>query len=148
MRVGSAWRDACILDLSSRGLMIQASNPPPGGSYLELRRGRHVIIARVMWSRDRRAGLRAQDELPTDAIIAEPDRSDGPLIVPGGERRATPVARVPRATAHERSRWRSRAWEFASLALVGLTFATLAYGAVAAVLEKPLLAVETALAGE
>lgn len=54
-------RDACILDLSSRGLMIHASETVPGGSYLELRRGRHVIVARVVWSRDRRAGLQAQE---------------------------------------------------------------------------------------
>ena len=148
MRVGAAWRDACILDLSSRGLMIQSSEPPANGSYLELRRGRHVIVARVMWSRDRRCGLRAQDVLPTEAIISEPDRSAGPLIVAGGERRASPATRVPRATAHERSRWRGRAWEFASFAFVGGVFASLAYGAVASVLETPMVAVETALAGK
>lgn len=113
MRVGAAWRNASLLDLSSRGLMIQASEPPPDGAYLELRRGRHIIVARVIWSRDRRCGLRAQDELPIDAIIAEPDRSAGPLIVPGCERRAEPAARIGPATAHERSRWRSRACEFA-----------------------------------
>jgi len=145
MRVGAAWRDACILDLSSRGLMIQASDPPPGGSYLELRRGRHVIVARVMWTRDRRAGLRSQDPLPTEAIIAEPDHSAGPPIVPGGERRATPAARVQRATGHEHSRWRSRALEFASIAFLGAVFASFAYGAVASALERPLEAVETAL---
>jgi len=148
MRVGSGWRDACILDLSSRGLMIQANNPPAGGSYLELRRGRHVIIARVMWSRDRRCGLRAQDELPTEAIIAEPDQTTGPLIVAGKGRRVSPAARAPRITDHERSRCRSRAWEFASLALVGVAFATLAYGAVANALDRPMVAVGMALAGK
>ena len=148
MRVGSAWHDTCILDLSSRGLMIQSSDPPPGGSYLELRRGRHVIIARVMWSRNRRCGLRAQDALSTQAIISEPDQSVGPLIVAGEERRDVRVARAPRATAHEQSRWRSRAWEFASLALVGTALATFAYGAVAKALNQPLAAVEVALAGK
>ena len=146
MRVGAAWRDACILDLSSRGLMIQASDPLPGGSYLELRRGRHVIVARVVWSRDRRAGLRTQDALPTEAIIAEPDHSAGPPIVAGAERRAAPAARVPRATDHEQSRWQSRAWEFASVVFVGAAFATVAYGTVASALERPLEAVEGALA--
>lgn len=148
MRVGSGWHDACILDLSSRGLMIQASVPPPGGSYLELRRGRHVIIARVMWSHDRRCGLRSQDDLPTEAIIAEPDQTTGPLIVAGKGRRVSPAARAPRVTDHEHSRWRSRAWEFASLALVGVASATLAYGEVANALNRPMAAVEMALAGK
>ena len=147
MRVGAAWRDACILDLSSRGLMIQANDPPPGGSYLELRRGRHVIIARVMWTRDRRAGLRAQDALPTEAIIAEPDHSAGPPIVAGSERRTAPAARAVRPTDHEHSRWQSRAWEFASVVFVGAAFATVAYGAVASALERPLASVENALSG-
>jgi hypothetical protein len=148
MRVGAAWRDACILDMSSRGLMIQAADPPPGGSYLELRRGRHVIVARVMWSRDRRAGLRSQDPLPTEAIIAEPDFSTGPPIVAGIERRAEPAARATRPTQHERSRWRSRAWEFASLAFIGGVLATFAFDAVANALERPMTAVEGALAGK
>jgi hypothetical protein len=148
MRVGAAWQDACILDMSTRGLMIQAPDPLPGGSYLELRRGRHVIIARVVWSRDRRAGLRAQEVLPTEAIIAEPDHSTGPPIVAGVERRAEPLARVKAVPQHEHSRWRSRAWEFASIAFLGGAFATFAYGAVASALERPLVAVEGALGGE
>lgn len=148
MRVGTAWRDAFILNLSSRGLMIKADEPPPGGSYLELRRGRHVIIARVMWINDRHCGLRAQDDLPTDALIAEPDASAGPPIAPDGERRADPASRPPRPTAHEESRWRSRGWEFASLVFVGGMFASLAYGAVASALERPMVAVKTALGGK
>jgi len=147
MRVGTAWRDACILDMSTRGLMIQASEPPPGGSYLELRRGRHVIIARVVWSRDRRAGLRAQDPLPTEAIISEPDQSAAPSTAGGVERRAEPLARVRPVAQHEQNRWRSRAWEFASLVLVGGVLATFAFDAVASALERPMTAVEGALEG-
>jgi hypothetical protein len=144
MRINAAWHDACILDLSSRGLMIQASEPLRGGSYIEVRRGRHVIVARVMWSRDRRCGLLTQDALPTDAIIAEPDQSAGKPIVAGEDRR---VERAPpsRAFVHEQSRWRSRAWEFASLAFVGGVLATFAFDAVASALERPMVAVEVAL---
>ncbi len=146
LRVGSGWRDTCILDLSSRGLMIQSNDPLPDKSYLELRRGRHVIVARVMWSRDRRYGLRTQDVLPTDAIIAEPDHSTGPPIASGRERRVERASTPIHATSHEHSRWRSRAWEFASFGMIGVAFATLAYGAVAHALNRPLAAVELALA--
>ena len=146
MRVGAAWRDAFILNLSSRGLMVRADDPPPHGSYLELRRGRHVIVARVMWTSDRHCGLRAQDALPTEAIIAEPDTSKSRALAPAAERRAQRATR-PRPTAHEQSRWRSRGLEFVSLALAGGVFASLAYGAVASVLQRPLVAVRTALGG-
>lgn len=147
LRIGSGWRDACILDLSSRGLMIQASEPLPGGSYIEVRRGRHVIVARVMWSRDRRCGLRTQDVLATDAIIAEPEQCQGPAPAPQAERR---VNRAPahRAFDHERSRWRSRAFEFALVVIVGGACGAFAYDAVSAALSRPLGAVELALAAQ
>ena len=99
-----------------------------------------------MWSRDRHCGLRTQDRLPTEAIIAEPDASSGRLIVPGHERRAEPAARAPRPKSHEESRWRSRALEYVTLALVGVSCAGLAYGAVTNALAAPLATVEHALA--
>ena len=144
MRIGAAWRDACILDLSSRGLMIQSNEPPRGGSYIEIRRGRHVIVARVMWTQDSRCGLLTQDPLPTDAIIAEPDHSDGRTIAPNIERRRV-RAEPPRAFVHEQSRWRSRAFEFVLVAMAGGACGTFAYSAVSDALSRPLLAVETAL---
>ena len=145
MRIGAAWRDACILDLSSRGLMIQAKEPPRGGSYIELRRGRHIIVARVMWTRDGRCGLRTQDPLAPDALIAEPDDAQGQAPVTR-ERR---VARAPqRATAHEQSRWRSRAIEFCFVVMIGAVCGAFAYGAVSAALARPLMAVEGVLSGE
>lgn len=145
MRIGAAWRDACILDLSTRGLMIQASEPVRGGSYIEIRRGRHVIIARVMWSQDRRCGLLTQDPLPTEAIIAEPDRSRDGEMVPPVERR---ISRPPPTVFdHEQSRWRARAFQFALVVMAGGACGTIAYGAVSDALSRPLAAVETALAG-
>ena len=146
LRVGAAWRDACILDLSSRGLMIQASEPLRGGSYIEMRRGRHVIVARVMWSNDRRCGLLTQDPLPTDALIAEPDLSEGRTIAPPQERRRVHAA-PPRAFAGEQSRWRGRAFEFALVVMVGGACGTFAYGAVSDALARPLAQAGSALTG-
>ena len=147
LRVGAEWRDACILDLSSRGLMIHASEPLRDGSYIEVRRGRHVIVARVMWSKDRRCGLLAQDPLPTEALIAEPDHSAGTMIAHSQERRRDHRPLPSRAFAHEQSRWRSRAFEFALVVIVGGACGTFAYGAVSDALARPLATVETALAG-
>lgn len=148
LRDGATWRDAMILNLSSRGLMIRAEQPPANGSYLELRRGRHVIVARVMWRRDGLCGLRAQDRLPTEAIIAEPDASAAGPLVPGIERRVAPAAKTPRLASHEESRWRARAFEYAGLAVIGLSCAGLAYGAVSHALGAPLAVVENALAAK
>ena len=45
MRSGASWHDVCILNLSLHGAGIQALEPPARGSYVEIRRGSHVIIA-------------------------------------------------------------------------------------------------------
>ena len=146
MRIGAAWRDARILDLSSRGLSIQASEKLRDGSYVEIRRGRHVIIARVMWTNDRRCGLYTQDLLPTDALIAEPDTSVGAPFLPNHERRANRAPR-PRDFTHERNRWRSRWFEFTLVVVLGGACGTFAYQAVSDALSHPLSKVELALAG-
>src|SRR4051794_14708998 len=70
MRHGLSWSDACILNISSRGLMIQSGRAAPQGSVIELRRGDHVIPARVMWSEGSRTGLQVDDRLPTDELLA------------------------------------------------------------------------------
>ena len=44
MRSGVSWHDVCILNLSRRGLGIQAAEPPQRGAYVEIRRGKHVIL--------------------------------------------------------------------------------------------------------
>ena len=100
MRVGAAWHDVCILDISSRGLALQTADPPPRGSYLEVRRGRHVIVARVVWADQQRLGVLSQDPLAIDAIIGEPDGAKARAAADGArpvERRRT--ARTPRARA-------------------------------------------------
>jgi len=88
MRVGSAWNDVSIVDISSRGLALHAADPPPRGSYLEVRRGRHVIVARVVWAQQQKLGLRRQDPLAIDAIISEPDGAKARAVADGNGRRA------------------------------------------------------------
>jgi len=145
MRSGVAWHDVAILNLSKGGLGIQAADPPLRGAYVEICRGRHVIIARVMWTRGHRAGLKSQDPIWTESLLAEPsnDRSAPPAEV------AAPVERrrKPRATEqdHNRSRLAGRAMEFACLGLGGVAMALLAFGMVEEALARPLSKIETAL---
>jgi hypothetical protein len=144
LRVGARWSDACILNISSRGLLIRSPEPADRGSYVELWRGDQVIIGRVVWRCGARLGLRAQDRVPVEAIVtsklvqcrAQPTESDLPV-----ERR-----RVPRA--HEQSRLRGRAMEFTSIAAIALALSVAVASTVAAAVTDPLTRVRTALAGQ
>ena len=145
MRVGASWSDAHILNLSSRGLLVKASNPPPKGSYLEMRRGPHIIVARVVWAEGDRAGLRAQDRIPD--ILSEEGAggaSPGAASQVASERR-----RAPRSTAvlFEESRYRAQAFQFVTLAVLGASVALVGYEIVGTALQAPLASVHGVLAG-
>ncbi len=66
----AGWRDASILNLSSRGLMIAATSCSDPGTMVELRGGDQVIVARVVWRKGQRAGLRSDGILPLMDIIS------------------------------------------------------------------------------
>lgn len=150
MRVGASWGDVSILNISSRGLLIHSPQAPPQGSYLEVRRGRHAIIARVVWSQNQRFGVRTQDPLSIEAIIREPDRS-----APEARRAEESTAPVERRgddlrarsskERHERSRMFGRAFEFACIAAAGISAALVVHGIVAESLGRPLADVGAAL---
>ena len=148
MRVGAAWGDVCILNISARGLGLQAATPPEKGDYIELRRGTHVIIARVAWTNKHRFGVHTQDRLPIEQIINEPDKSQ---VVQSGaselvaERRSNPR---PLHERHQQSRIASRAMEFACFVVLGVSAATVAFSAVNDRLGSPLSRISAALAAK
>ena len=145
MRSGVAWHDVAILNLSKGGLGIQAADPPLRGAYVEICRGRHVIIARVMWTKGHRAGLKSQDPIWNESLLAEPSNDvSSPAASP-----ATPVERRKKPRTHEQrhdhSRLAGRAMEFACLGIGGAGMAMLAFGMVEEALAQPLSKIETAL---
>jgi hypothetical protein len=149
MRNGDAWSDANILNLSSRGLLLHAAKPPSRGSYVEVRRGGHVIIGRVIWANTDRFGVRPQDALAIDSLIANASPKGQVANDSAGatvERRAR-----PRPEALE---WRyvqssntGRALQFLVIAGLGAMLAACAYEAVRETLSQPLSIVSTHLAG-
>lgn len=148
MRLGARWGDVSILNISSRGLMIHSAEAPERGTYLEVRRGCHAIIARVVWTDNQRFGVRTQEPLSVEAIIREPDLSEagagraencGPI-----ERRVSERRRL--SERHEHSRMFGRAVEFACLGIAGGTAALACYGLVAESFSRPLSQVTAALA--
>ena len=145
MRMGASWGDVRILNISSRGLMLHCAKTPAKGSYLELRRGRHAIVARVVWCSDQYFGVQTQDRLIVDSIIREPDYSaatgaSGPPV----ERRSPDRHRLQRR--HESSKSAGRAVEFACLAIAGVSAAMVGYAIIEETLTAPLAKATAALA--
>lgn len=145
MRAGASWGDACILNLSSRGMGLQAASPPGRGSYVELRRGRHVIVARVIWINGHRFGIRAQDSIPVDSVIAEPDLSAANDEAPAAhlERRIAPRT----GENHDGSQTISRAIQFGFVLTLGASAGLALFDGVRQAFAKPL-ANATAAFGE
>lgn len=146
MRLGARWDDVCILNLSSRGLMARSAVPPSPGTYVEMRRGTHVIVARVVWTDQERFGVMTQDVLPLDAIIsdqkASPEPQSGPVAV---ERRQTPRTS---SRDHDRSREVSRLIEYCVFAIGAVSVALFAFVSLQDAFAKPLEVVGSALALE
>lgn len=146
MRSGAAWSDALILNVSSKGLLVRSDQAPNRGTFLEIRRGPYVIVARVVWSEPGRFGVQTQDPVPTQGLIQDSGGAEvprPPAVTRASERRASTRAAEVR---HESSRQKGRAAEFAVIAFGCALAAVLIGGAIAEVAAKPMDAVQAALA--
>jgi hypothetical protein len=138
MRCGARWADASILNISSSGLGLAAAAAPRPGAYIELRRGAYVVVARVVWASGERFGVRAQDSIAAEELVAAAAaRSrDGPLdeAAPPPERRQRPRT-ADRAAA---SRMLARAFGFTCVTMFGAALAVAAADGVTRALGQPL----------
>lgn len=137
---GRGWYDANVLDISARGLLLQASAPPARGAYIEVRRGTHVIVGRVVWTKADRFGVRAQDRAEIDALIA--NSSTARHVTKGSpgipfERRTQPRPDHLQ-WRHARNQETGRALQFAFIVGFSFALAACAYTAVADTLSRPL----------
>lgn len=146
MRAGASWSDALILNLSSRGMLVRSDQSPNRGSYLEIRRGAHVIVARVVWSTSGRFGVQTQDPVPADSLVRDPDSAAvaaKPDSAGFQERRAAPRSIAVR---HESNRLKARFAEFAVVALAAGVAAIFIGSAVVGIVSNPLGKAQAALA--
>lgn len=145
MRSGASWHDVCLVNLSVHGVGIQAADPPARGTYVEICRGSHVIVGRVIWTKGHRAGLRSQDAIFIQAIAKDGAAAVSRPRVAGGP--PTDRRRELRTTQqrHDRSRHLGRAMEFACLALFASVLAMTAFGSVGRALAHPLSQISAAL---
>jgi hypothetical protein len=108
VRHSAGWADACILNVSSRGLMIEAARPAPLGDTVEVHRGAQRIIARVVWRDGTRSGLQVDEHLPVEEILSFSNAPGLQLTA----RDAALVDRRVKPRAAEVSRQRGRAIEY------------------------------------
>ncbi len=148
MRVESAWSDACIHNVSARGLLVSSGGAPRPGTYVEIRRGRAVIIGRAVWQKDRFFGVRTQDRIDIAVLQGAPD-GEGRASGQRNDRRQADRYRQDAVVARslERNRALSRLLQFGLLVLGAGLAAWIVAAAVYSVLATQADQVTRALAG-
>lgn len=141
VRNGAGWADACILNISSRGLLIHARCPAQLGSQIKLRRGHYLLVGRVIWRSRERIGVWSHSPLPVDDLISSHAASADVPAITG----AIEIERPARPRSPGQSRAVSRVVEFLSLVLVAAALAGGAAVYAYETLSKPLDAVHRAL---
>lgn len=142
LRSGVQWSDTCILNISSRGLMIHSGRAAPKGSTVELRRGEHVIVARVVWRDGARVGLRSDDRLPVEEIMSLSQCKSLRLVATDGAR--VERRKRPRPSSGDSRLW-GRAFEFVGVGVIALALALGVWAMAQQAFVAPLAQIEAAL---
>lgn len=150
MNYEGAWSDACIYNVSARGLLVSSDRLPRIGSYVDLRRGTLVIIGRVVWAKERRFGIRTQDPISAAALINEPVLKNRPAADQGmANRRMSTRVEAKRLTAvrADQSRRFAANFQFICIVTAGLGAAALLAAEIYHALAAPFAKVAGALGG-
>ncbi len=116
MRDARQEREICIVDLSTRGVLAIAANPPLRGDFVELRIGRNVLTGHVRWSSQRRFGISLRERVSI-ATLAEGGTKDARLVRPN----AATIARIEhRGGLVASPQWLNRMGEMAALAVIAV----------------------------
>jgi hypothetical protein len=143
MRAGGPRSDVCIRDISTRGIMAQASAPPPRGTYVDLDCAGHQIVGIVIWRRERRFGIRTRERINVAALAGR----IAPEILTPQPRRAGPAPLAAAKAGAGASRALAGRMEFALIAIFAAALiAGLGITAFHA-LSRPLDAVSSQLGG-
>jgi hypothetical protein len=142
MRIGARWSDACILNISSHGLMIRTASRVLEDSVVEIRRGNHVIFARVVWRRGRKAGLQADERLPVEDILMI---GQSPALQLTAADALMIERRKNSRRVYQDSRQRARGIQFISAVVIAAGLAAAVLSMVEQATAVPLAMIEVAL---
>lgn len=119
--------------------MIHSARMVPKGSLVELRRGVHVILARVVWKDGGRIGLQSRERLPIEEILSLSQVKARQLVAVGGvgsnRRRATSPSAALIA----------RVLEFIGICGIVVSLAVGAWTISQSAFARPIAAIATAL---
>ena len=141
MRSASGWSDACILNVSKSGLLVFSPGTAELGSFVEIRRGGQMVVARVVWRKNQRIGLHSPDPVRVEDIIST--EAAAAAVQSTTARFADERRRIPRNP--DRSRQWARTMEFVAVVLAGFALAGAAVVTVEDALATPLATVRVAL---
>jgi hypothetical protein len=130
LRDARQWHDVHIRNVSSHGIMLLIDNPPPRGTYIEVRYGNSVAVGRVMWVEPGRCGLRTKERISIAGVAFAGGRKDER----SGFRAAHARLHHPDATA-ARSAMIGRILQFAAALVI-----ILAAGSIVALTSHDMLA--------
>jgi hypothetical protein len=153
MRAGSEWIDVSILNMSSRGLMAKTEAQVKAGTYVEVRRGRLMIIARIVWVRGGSFGMRSQDRIDVAAVVQEPRLTSRPSAPSAASNTVERRSETRRAAAEniarraERSRNFANAFQFIAIGGAGVAGCVTLVAVVAELLMGVSSTIQTALGG-
>ena len=134
-----------VLNISARGMLVRCKIAPVRGDYVEVTRGTQRVIGRVVWSKDDKFGLRAQDRIDIDAFV-DRGKSGGGCTDDGDAAHDRPVM-TPAQSLAQSQRF-STVMQFGFLAIGGIAAAALLADSVHDVLAASLGQVAEALSGK
>ncbi len=134
LRAGGLPVDACIRDISSKGMMIHSTAPPARGTYVEVVTATQTIVGRVVWDADMRFGIHTREKLHVELIVGELRTGRAPA-------QSTPLAALPRPQPPKResfTRAHAKALEFCGLVVFAVAIIYAIASATYETLSRPL----------
>lgn len=133
LRAGGLPVDACIRDISSKGMLIQSRAPPARGTYVEVITATQTIVGRVVWDSDMRFGVNTREKLHIEMIVGELRTGRAPSETP-------PVValRRPQPRRESFTRTHAKALEFGGLVVFAVALIYAIASATYETLSRPL----------
>jgi hypothetical protein len=142
LRWDRSWVPASVRNISSRGMMLRITKPPPKGTYVDIEVAGRLVAGRVAWSNGQACGFQLQDRIEVASLRA------GRAAVMAAEATGAISRGAPRPTADqiaEQSRRFSSLFQYGLFAAIGLATAGLLASEAYKILAAPLDAIEAKL---